>query len=148
MNEKDFQEVIQFAIEREIESVDFYTKASRVVKFSGSKELFLDFAKEEQGHRKLLENIHMERVGQTRIETIPNLRISDYMVDAEFRPEMPYADILRMAMKREERSIQLYHDLKEPVQDEDLKKLFSFLVQEETKHKYRLEKVYDDEILK
>jgi rubrerythrin len=51
-------------------------------------------------------------------------------------------------MKREEQSVKLYTALREPVQDEGLKKVFSFLAQEETKHKYQLEKIYDDEILK
>ena len=64
------------------------------------------------------------------------------------RPDISYADILRIAMKREERSVKLYTDLKERNQDAALNKLFTFLVQEESKHKYALEKIYDDEILK
>jgi rubrerythrin len=148
MDEKKFQEIIQFAIEKEIASVDFYTKASQRVKHSGTKELFLDFAEQEKGHRKLLEDLSMGKVIQAKIEPIPDLKISDYLIDVEFKPDLSYAEILRMAMKREEQSTKLYTALKEPVQDEGLKKLFSFLVQEETKHKYQLEKIYDDEILK
>jgi len=148
MEERRFQEVIRFAIEKEIASVDFYTRASQVVKFSGTRELFLDFAEQEKGHRKLLEDLSMGKVIQAKIEPIPDLKISDYMIDVEFKPDLSYAEILRMAMKREEQSVKLYTALGEPVQDEGLKKLFSFLVQEETKHKYSLEKIYDDEILK
>ena len=148
MEEKKFKEIIQFAIGREIDSIDFYTRVSQVAKFSGTKELFLDFAKQEEGHKRLLENVHIEKISQPRIDAIPDLKISDYLVDAEFRPDISYAEILRMAMKREERSVKLYTDLMEPAQDADLKKLFAFLVQEEKKHKYQLERIYDDEILK
>jgi len=148
MDEKKFQEILRFAIEKEIVSVDFYTQASQVVKYSGTKELFLDFAEQEKGHRKLLEDLSMGKVIQAKIEPIPNLKISDYLIDVGFKPDLSYAEILRMAMKREEQSVKLYTALKEPVQDEGLKKVFFFLVQEETKHKYRLEKIYDDEILK
>jgi rubrerythrin len=148
MDEKKFKEMIQFAIEKEIEAFNFYTSASRVAKYSGTKELFLDLAKQEEGHRKLLENLNMERIARTRIEKIPDLKISDYMVDAEFRPDLSYAELLRIAMKREERSVKLYEGLKGTNPDEDLKKLFSLLVQEESKHKLRLEKIYDEEILK
>jgi len=35
------------------------------------------------------------------------------MVDLEFKPDLSYADILRLAMKKEERSLKLYTDLKE-----------------------------------
>ena len=148
MEEKKFKEIIQFAIDKEIEAFNFYTSASGVAKYSGAKELFSELAKQEEGHRKLLENLNMEKIAQVRIEKIPDLKISDYMVDAEFRSDLSYAEVLRIAMKREERSVTLYEDLKGTNPDEDLKKLFTFLVQEESKHKLRLEKIYDDEILK
>ena len=148
MDEKKFQEIIQFAIEKEIEASDFYTRASQVVKYSGTKDLFLDFAKQEQGHKKLLEDLDLKKVAEAKIGKIPNLKISDYLVDTEFKADISYADILRIAMKREEHSIKLYSDLKPLNGDEALTKLFNFLIQEETKHKYSLEKIYDDEILK
>jgi rubrerythrin len=148
MDEKKFQEIIQFAIEKEIEASDFYTRASQVVKYSGTKDLFLDFAKQEQGHKKLLEDLDLKKVAEAKIGKIPNLKISDYLVDTEFKADISYADILRIAMKREEHSIKLYSDLKPLNGDEVLTKFFNFLIQEETKHKYSLEKIYDDEILK
>jgi rubrerythrin len=148
MDEKKFKEIIQFAIDKEIKSFNFYTRASQVAKYSGAKELFSDLADQEVGHRKLLEKLDMEKVAQAKIEKIPDLKISDYLVEAEFRPDMPYADILRTAMKMEERALKLYNDIKESNQDENLNKLFSFLANEEAKHKLRLEKIYDEEILK
>jgi rubrerythrin len=38
--------------------------------------------------------------------------------------------------------------MKKSSKDDDLKKLFSLLTNEEAKHKLRLEKIYDEEILK
>lgn len=148
MDEKKFKEVARFAIEKEINAFNFYTSASQVAKYSGARELFLELSKEEEGHRILLEKLDVEKIAQVRIESVPNLKISDYMVEVEFRPEMPYADILRVAMKMEERSLKLYTDWNEGTRDAELKKLFAFLASQEAKHKYRLEKIYDDEILK
>jgi rubrerythrin len=148
MDEKKFQEIIQFAIQREIESMDFYDEASKLVKHSGTRDLFLDFVKQEEGHKKKLEEVQAGKIVLGKIEKIPNLKISDYMVDAELKPNISYADILRIAMKREERSIKLYKDLNEKNEEESLKNLFAFLVQEESKHKYAIEKIYDDEVLK
>jgi len=141
-------EIVQFAIQREIESINFYNKASKMVKLSGTKELFSDFMKQEEGHKKKLDGVQAEKIVLGKIEKIPNLKISDYLVEAELKPDISYADILRIAMKREERSVKLYSDLNEKNEDEALKKLFTFLIQEESKHKYALEKIYDDEILK
>jgi rubrerythrin len=83
-----------------------------------------------------------------KIEKIPNLKISDYLVEGELKPDISYAEILRIGMKREERSVKLYTDLKEKNQNEGLNNLFTLLIQEESKHKYSLEKLYDDEVLK
>jgi len=148
MDEKKFMDMIQFAIQREIESINFYDKASKMVKLSGTKELFSDFMKQEEGHKKKLEGVQAGKIVLGKIEKIPNLKISDYLVEAELKPNISYAEILRIAMKREERSVKLYTDLNEKNEDETLRKLFAFLIQEEGKHKYALEKIYDDEILK
>ena len=148
MDEKKFQEVIQFAIQREIESMGFYDKASKIVKHSGTRDLFLDFVKQEEGHKKKLEEVQAGKVELEKIEKIPNLKISDYMMEAELKSDISYGDILRIAMKREERSVKLYTDLNEKNQNENLRNLFTFLIQEEGKHKYYIEKLYDDEVLK
>ncbi len=148
MDEKKFMEMIQFAIQREIESVGFYNEAKKMVKHSGTKELFSDFAKQEEGHKKKLDEVQAGKIVLGKIEKVPNLKISDYLVDTTLKPEISYAEILRIAMKREERSVKLYTDLNQKNENESLKNLFTFLVQEESKHKYAIEKIYDDEILK
>ncbi len=148
MDEKKFREIVKFTIEKEIRAFNFYTKVGQMARYSGMKELFSELAKEEEGHRKLLENLSMEKVTQARIKAIPDLKISDYLVEAEFRPDMSYAEILRMAMKMEEHSLKLDIDLKDSSTDEGIRKLFTYLAGEEAKHKLRLEKIYDDEILK
>ncbi len=148
MDEKRFKETIQFAIQREIDSIDFYNKANKMVKHSGTRDLFLDFMKQEEGHKKKLEDVKGGKISLGKIEKIPNLKISDYLVEAELKPDISFGDILRIAMKREERSVRLYTDLNEKNQDENLRGLFTFLIQEESKHKYYIEKIYDDEILK
>jgi rubrerythrin len=148
MDQKQFQEIIEFAIHREIESMDFYDRASKLVKHSGTRDLFLDFVKQEEGHKRKLEEVRGGKIVLGKIEKIPNLKISDYMVEAELKPDISYGDILRIAMKREERSVKLYTDLNQKNQDETLRNLFTFLVQEESKHKYYIERLYDDEVLK
>ena len=149
MELNQYEEIIKFAINKEIDSFNFYTSASQVAKYSGAKELFVDFAKEERKHRELLEGITTERVDELKLEKpVPNLKISDYMVDLEFKPDLSYADILRLAMKKEERSLKLYTDLKENAVGREIQKLFDYLAQQESKHKYYLEAKYDEDILK
>jgi len=148
MDLKHYDEIMKFAIEKEIGAFQFYTHAAQVAKYSGARELFIEFAGEEENHRKLLENISADQVALLKVEPVPDLKISDYMADTEFKPDFPYADILRMAMKMEERSFKLYSSLKEKAVGEPMLKLFDFLASQEAKHKYVLEKKYDEDILK
>ncbi len=96
----------------------------------------------------MLEHVSASGVFREKLDPIPDLRISDYLIDVKCQPDSSYADILRLVMKNEEHSVKLYHDLKESCVDEDLKKLFEFLAREEAKHKLKFEKIYDEEILK
>jgi len=148
MDERKFKEIIRFAMDKESRANQFYLSAAQAAQLSGAKALFLDLAKEEEGHRRLLENLDMEKVSRSRIEKVPDLMISDYLMEIEFKPNLSYAEILRVAMKMEERSLKLYEDMKEKNTDEEIKKLFTFLANEEAKHKFRLEKIYDEEVLK
>lgn len=148
MDEKKFREIIQFAIEKEIGTYTLYTMCGQIAKYSGAKELFDELAREEEGHRKLLENLSMGRVVQSKLKPVPDLMISDYLIEVGCRPDSSYADILRLVMKNEENSVKLYNALKDSSKDKDLKKLFAFLAREEAKHKLKFEKLYDEEILK
>ena len=148
MDEKKFNEVLQFAIEKEIGTYNLYTMCKQVAKYSGAKELFAELAEEEEKHRELLEHVSVEKVFQGKLDPIPDLRISDYLIDVQCQADSSYADILRLVMKNEEHSVKLYNDLKESCMDGDLKRLFEFLAHEEAKHKLKFEKIYDDEILK
>lgn len=148
MDEKRYNEIIKFAIDKEIKAYEFYANARKAAKFSGAKDLFSDLAKEEAGHRKMLEKLDMKKIARAKIGKVPDLKISEYIVDAKFKSDMPYADILRMAIKMEERALKLYTKMNQSNKDENLNKLFTLLANEEAKHKLRLEKVYDDEILK
>jgi rubrerythrin len=120
----------------------------KVAKYSGAKELFAELAKEEKKHREFLEPVSVGKVSQGKLDPIPDLRISDYLIDVQCQPYSSYADLLRLVMKNEEHSVRLYKDLMESCMDEDLKRLFEFLAHEEARHKLKFEKIYDEEILK
>jgi rubrerythrin len=150
MNFKSFEELIRFAIEKEQEAIDFYEEASKQEPYSGGKAIFQEFAREERKHRALLEGFLQ---GERKLDAydfkwVPDMKRSDYMVDFTYRKGMPYADILRLAMKREEKSLKLYDDLAGKSQEKDLVQVFKMLSQEEAKHKLRLETMYDDYVAK
>jgi len=148
MEPKEFQEIISFAIEKEEEAASFYEDASQRAEKPHMKTAFKEMAKQEQKHKELLQGMNAEKVADREIERIPDLKISDYLVDVEYSPDMEYQDVLILAMKREEKAFKLYNGVAEKSDDPALKKLFQILAQEEAKHKLTLESEYDDYVTK
>ena len=148
MEEKDFKEVITFAIRKEAEAYNLYKTYARLVKTPGLNKMFEELAQQEQKHREILEGVQKKDVSEYRLKKIPDLKIGDFVEEEEFSPDMDYASALRLAIKREEFAVRLYSLMAERTDDPELKKLFSVLAQEETKHKLRLETEYDENILK
>lgn len=146
MHFESFEEIISYAVEKEKEAARFYEDVSRQEPFAGTKKTFEEFAREEQKHQALLEDLgsNREKLAEYKFKWIPDLKRSDYLVDIVYREDMGYADILRLAMKREEKSLSLYNELVERAEKKDLITLFKMLSQEEAKHKLALETLYDD----
>ena len=146
MSFDSFEEIIRFAIGKEEEAVAFYEDAGRKESYSSARQLFSDFAEEERRHVALLSGYLKgeKKIEDYRFEWIPDLKRSDYLVEIEYEKGMPYTDILRLAMKREEKSLRLYNDLARKTEKEDFRKVFKMLSQEEAKHKLTIETIYDD----
>ena len=141
-------EIIDFAIEKEQEAAEFYLSVSEQETFSGTKEMFTDFAAEEKKHENLLMDFKTSGISdgmkEYRLKWITDIKRSDYVVDLEYTPGMAYNEILMLAMKREEKALKLYNDFLAQADTDDATKLFKILCQEEAKHKLALETMYDD----
>lgn len=141
-------EIFDYAIENEIEAFNFYTDLASKAENPDMKKVFISFASEEQGHRKLLEDAKKGKTVKIGEEKIADLKIAEYTVDIKPTPNMSYKDALVLAMKKEKASFALYTDLAEAISDSQGKKLFQFLAQQEAKHKLRFELEYDEIVLK
>ena len=144
---KNFEEVVRFAIQKEAGAIALYEAASRMAERPEAKAMFDELAADERAHRKTLEDLEERDVSKYHLEEILDLGISDYLPDVEFSPDMGYREILVLAMKREEKSKSLYTDLAQNIAQEELKRIFLALAQEEAKHKLRLETEYEKYIL-
>lgn len=140
-------EVLEFAIYREIEANQFYMSLAEQAENEAMRKVFEDFAKEELGHKAKLEAM---KGGKVTVASgkVADLKIADYVVDVEPGPDMDYKDVLIVAMQKERASFNLYTDLAEAVENKTQKDTFLLLAQDEAKHKQRFEIEYDNVILK
>jgi rubrerythrin len=141
-----FDSIRRYAIREEINAANLYRMfAQRAA--AGTKEMFEELAAQEDEHRKLLENMDMNKVRDYILADVPDMRISDYLLDVKYSEDMTPHDALLFAMKSEEMAKKMYLDMQSKVSDEDIRKLFAVLAEQESRHKLRLESMYQREFL-
>ena len=146
MKLNSLDEILRFAIRKEADAAAFYRVAADRSNPGVTKAL-QELAKEEEGHKKKLEGFDPKKIEKMEVKETRGLGLSEMMEDVPYSSEMSYADLLRMAIKNEEKSQQLYASTAKLVKEADLKKLLLILAQEESTHKEKLEKIYDKEVL-
>jgi rubrerythrin len=142
----NLDEILRFAIRKEADAAAFYNMAADRSN-PGVKKAFKELAKMEEGHKKKLEGFDLKKIGKMKLKETKGLGMSEMMEDVAFSSDMSYADLLRMAIKNEEKSQQFYLTTVKRVTEPNLKKMLLILAQEESTHKEKLEKIYDQEIL-
>ncbi|HXK49961.1 MAG TPA: ferritin family protein [Clostridiales bacterium] len=148
MKKDDFSAIIDFAVDREKEAVEFYQDLQTKTKFAEMKETLKDLEMMERGHINTLETIRKQGIEKVEVKEVADLKISDYMADIEPAPEMDYENILIVAMKREQKSKDLYEDLAARFKGEEIEKILLKIASEEAEHKLRFEKIYDQHVLR
>ncbi len=143
---ENLKEILDFAIQREIEAAEFYNSLQNKVKHQWSKSVLKELEEMELGHKKILENMNTEGLDNYVPPRIQDLKIADYMEEIAPNPDMGFQEVLIIAMKKEESAKNLYLDLAKRSEHTPTRNLFLKLAGEEAKHKLQLETIYDDEI--
>jgi rubrerythrin len=140
-------DALDFAIQGEQESHDFYMGLAANAKQPGIKKVFEGFAREEAGHKSRLEKVKEGKQLMSAEKKVQDLKVSDYLVDIKPSPDMDYQEALIVAMKKEKAAYKLYLALSELTDDQAVSETFLALANEEAKHKLRFEIIYDDQVL-
>ena len=146
MGFESFEEIVNYAIEKEKEAAAFYAECAEQEPFEAVRDSLLDFSKEEKKHQAMLENLgkNKELVEEYKLKWVPDIKRSDYIEEIKYEKGMHFVDILRLAMKREEQALRMYNELQAKTDNPENVKVFQILCQEEAKHKSFFETLYDD----
>ncbi len=147
MEKQTFEGIVKFAIEREEDAIKAYGSMIEIAETPGLKELLAELQNEERNHKKLLQELSEEKVESLSVEDVIDLKISDYLVEEPPSAEMNFQDLLILAAKKEQKAVDLYSSLAEKAKEDEIKKLFEFLVMQEKSHKLKLEKEYETHVL-
>ncbi|MBN2530293.1 MAG: ferritin family protein [Deltaproteobacteria bacterium] len=141
------QTILEYAISQEQRAATRYTELAALAKETVTRNVFLEYAEEEMGHRKKLEEVLEGERHLNTEDVVVDMKISDYAVSVELGESPSFGDILLFAMQQEKQAFRLYTDLAQRVLQPEFKELFLALAQEEAKHKLRFEIEYDEHVL-
>lgn len=141
------QEVLRFAIEREIDAARGYAEMVRTAKNESLKMLLGELRSEEENHRRLLEDLAAGKAVPLLTGEVEDLRISDYLIEEPLEADSSFQDLLIFAAKKEAKAVALYTRLLDECPRPGQKRLFEFLIQQEKSHKLKLEKEYEAVLL-
>lgn len=142
------QSIIRTAIQREIDANTLYTNAAKLASTPHTRDLLLDMAAQELGHRNRLEALlkgdTFRAVTRRQQKQVVDLKITDYLVEEPLGPDSDLQAVLIVAGKREKGSFELYSAMARIAGDPATVQLFEFLANEELTHKRRVETMYDE----
>ena len=142
----ELTELLETAMYKEIASQAFYEATQGKVQDPGAKALMKELAEEEVKHSQWLRKLKEEGVakGRWHREKVPNLMISEHLTGADTIEGAGLQETLVFAMKREQQAVEFYSQMMSIMRDESAKHLCERFVQEELRHKLKLESFYDD----
>lgn len=147
MELNSMDDILEFALEREDASYRLYLNAAKKSANPSARKIFEELAEQEAGHKRIILNLGKEKIARYTFVKVPDLGISEYLVDVSYHDSMSYQEILVFAMKNEEKAYRFYLEAESMTDDAELKQILLMLANEELKHKFRLESLYEEKVL-
>ena len=143
MDQMQVEQILSMAITREIEAYEFYQQVYERAQDETAKGVFKQLAKEEQGHREMLEQYLHDPTMVMKIQApAADYKVAEATELPKLSIDMKPADAIALAMKKEQQAVEFYRALGKDAQDESVRKVFENLANMELGHKHRLENVF------
>jgi len=140
----EYKEIIKFAMKNEVEAQNFYQGVAEKLENSQLKDMFTEFAAEENRHREILKQIYMSnRIGDY-FEEGRDYHITEELDAPELSIDMKPADAIALAMKKEEAAMLQYTEMAASCPEAEKKKVFLDLAAMERGHKLKMENAFVD----
>ena len=142
------ESVLKRAIEIEVQAYNLYTGAAAKTDNDPIRQRLLELAEQEKGHKAKLEDVLAGNVRwalrRSKAEPVTDMRLSDHLDGGSLDPDADYQDVLLFAARRERAAHEFYKAMAEKVDDRLVQDVFEMLATEELRHKYLLEKTYEE----
>ncbi|MDX9978060.1 MAG: ferritin family protein [Candidatus Cloacimonadales bacterium] len=143
----EFSEIIDFAIDKEKEAIDFYNELKIHEKMPHVIKVLDDIINMEKGHINKLKFFKNNLPNIRNIEKLESIKLIDYYEEPIHYENLDFIALLRIAIKREDQSRSLYQALADNTDEQSIKEVFILLANEEEEHKQLFEHIYQDKVL-
>jgi rubrerythrin len=144
----DINSVLHLAISKEEEAYSIYIFAAGRAVSDPIRQRLQELAQYELGHKAKLQDILAGNVRwairRSKAETVIDLHLSDHLVGGSLDPDADFQDVLLFAAQREKAAYEFYKAMSEQVAEPLHKSVFEMLASEELRHKYIVEKTYEE----
>jgi rubrerythrin len=129
---------LEFAIKMELDGEKYYLEQAEKNKDTNLATVFKLLAKDERKHaeivRKYAEKSPYELTEDEALKGYKNVFEDVEDFGSEIKTDPSQIDAYRLALKKEQESIELYEKMEKEASDEEAKELFAFLVKQEKAH--------------
>jgi len=140
-------DIIAFAIRREIDAAEGYARIGAVAKTPGLRELADELRRQEESHRRLLEELPAGTLRELGTAFVPDFHIVDNLPDEKLSGDMSIQEMLIFSAKKEAQAVALYESLARLDGDPGHERTFRILAGQEREHKLKLEAEYERQVL-
>lgn len=144
---RTFEEIIDYAIDREMDEIEFYSEVADRLDRKNIKGLFRNIALE-----KTLRMFRLEKMkdvnSELNMNEIQDMKIARSLQHVDgTRNDLSYKDALIIAMQKEKAKFKFYLNLAESAVAEECKETLLALASDEARQKLRFELEYDESVL-
>ncbi len=144
MGSDTLQSVIDLAIQREEEALNFYLNLCNVVQDKAAKDTLKYLAEEEAGHKAFLvkckEQMSCDVV--LRPDFPVDYKVAEHLKQPDIKKNMNSEEVFLIAANREMNAHNFYKDLAHLYPKGQVKELLLKMASEEMKHKEKMEYLY------
>ncbi|MGD8624843.1 MAG: ferritin family protein [Anaerolineae bacterium] len=143
------EEILEEAIQGEVESYELYTNARNLVQTGHIKDLLQELAEEELGHKAALEKMRDNpsllggQVQRLLEANVQDYQIADHLVVKPLGPDSGFQDVCIFAAKKEQQSHELYKRLAAGASGQ-ARDLLEAMAKDELRHKNLVESWYEE----
>ncbi len=148
------EKALKVGVTMETGAYNLYTQTAKKGKNPGSRKLLQELAADEAKHREYFETALkdpkkvMNEAKAGDLKKVVNLKVSDPLKDAPLGADATYQDTLIFAAKSEQTAVDFYTALSKVYSAHPLGKMWAEFARMEQGHKLKIEKEYDDVVLK